>query len=203
MENKRINQIYEFGKEINKFKSVYRLSQIGPKERQESDAEHTWHLCMLVWMFCKEIEAKVDLLKCLKLALVHDLVEIYAGDTWGLTTEDVSAQKQQKELQACEFIRQSLPEDIGSEIKDLWLEYEARETEEAKYVWAMDKLHPRIQWLLSEGDLSDNKPRNSSKAISQEQMISDVDNTFQLLLETINEEKTTLQLKKNPNSEND
>src|SRR3990172_10561809 len=125
-------------------KRVDRLSLISKGGRRESDAEHTWHLVMFIWMFSYLYERNIDLLKAIKMGLVHDLVEIQAGDVYGLSS-GLESRKKAAEKKAALSIFGPLPEEISKELTDLWYEYERKETEESKFVWALDKICPRFQ----------------------------------------------------------
>jgi putative hydrolases of HD superfamily len=177
-----ITQIYEFIKEINKFKSTYRYSLISPNGRRESDAEHTWHLLMIFWLISDKLNEKIDTLKCFKMLLIHDLVEIYAGDVFGLTTENVADQKKENELKSAHKLFSSIPTNSGKEMHDIWIEYEERKTLESKIVWAIDKLHPRIQWVLSNKQMAENLKSDRVKAEIQEQKMSEIAQFFQTFL---------------------
>jgi putative hydrolases of HD superfamily len=115
--------------------------------RQESVAEHTWRMALMAVLLEPYLDEEVDTARMLKMILVHDLVEIEAGDipAFQLMTEEARALKQQKELQAIENLRDKLGNGIGQHIFELWHEFEAKTTYEAKVANALDKLEVRLQ----------------------------------------------------------
>ncbi|MBB6612377.1 HD domain-containing protein [Pontibacter sp. Tf4] len=115
--------------------------------RQESVAEHTWRMALMAVLLEPYLDEEVDTAHLLKMILIHDLVEIEAGDMPAFTvlTEEAKALKHQKELQAIENLREKLGVGIGQHIYELWQEFEARETYEAKVANALDKLEVRLQ----------------------------------------------------------
>lgn len=139
--------IYDFLKEINKFKEVERLVYSSNK-RRESDADHAWHLAMYAWLLGSHHDKKIDLLKVIKMALVHDLVEIYAGDTNGHASMEDRLVKQEREKEAADKIFSMLPKELNLELRNLWEDYENKLSNEAKYVWALDKIAPYVQVSL-------------------------------------------------------
>ncbi|SES25459.1 putative hydrolases of HD superfamily [Gracilibacillus ureilyticus] len=145
-----MEQIIKFLGEIDKFKSIERRTRVGNAERHENDAEHTWHMCMFALLLHTEIDGKINLERALKLILIHDLAEIYAGDTYA--HDPVARQdKRQREELAAEQLFQKLPEDIEKELHELWEEYEANETIEAQFVQAIDKMQALSQNVLTNG----------------------------------------------------
>jgi putative hydrolase of HD superfamily len=142
-------KLIAFFKEIEKFKVVERKLWTSNMERMESDADHAWHICMMILLMEKELKGKVDILHAMKIALTHDLVEIYSGDELTFTKNKerarIEEEKSARKLQA------QLPEDLGKELYDLWEEYEHVKTPEAKLVQALDKFEPLIQNLVSDG----------------------------------------------------
>lgn len=140
--------IYDFLKEINKFKEVERLVYSSANKRRESDADHAWHLSMYAWLLSSHHDKEIDLLKVIKMALVHDLVEIYAGDTNGHASMDEKLLKRKREREAADKMFSMLPEKLNFELRNLWEDYENKASSEAKYVWALDKITPYVQVML-------------------------------------------------------
>lgn len=146
----RAIKLVEFFKEIEKFKTVERKLWTSDLKRLESDADHAWHICMMILLMEKELrEKQIDILHAMKLALTHDLGEIYTGDELAFTKNKERATI--VEGNALKKLLQGLPKDLRNEIYDLWLEYEERKTPELKFVQALDKLEPVLQNLVSEG----------------------------------------------------
>ena len=115
--------------------------------RQESVAEHTWRMALMAVLLEPYLDEEVDTARMLKMILVHDLVEIEAGDipAFQLMTDEAKALKQQKELQAIENLRAQLGNGVGQHVFELWHEFEAKATYEAKVANALDKLEVRLQ----------------------------------------------------------
>lgn len=143
-----VSHVVEFLKVLDKLKSVQRRVYTS-EGRHENTAEHTFHLAMMVWVFADFLERKVDVSRALQLALVHDIVEIHAGDTF-FFDDAGHKDKREREERAIEKLTEKLPPKLGSMIKTAWEEFENSKTPEAKYVQAMDKLHPFIQHILSQ-----------------------------------------------------
>lgn len=145
-----MKQIIGFLRIIDQFKSIERRTKVSNNNRHENDAEHTWHMCMFALLLHKEIEEKIDLEKSLKLILIHDLCEIYAGDTY---VHDTSARrnKKQREDEAVKQLFCELPADLEAEFHELWNEYEANETKEARFVHAIDKMQAFTQNVHTNG----------------------------------------------------
>lgn len=146
----RIDQLLMFLKEIEKYKTVERKIWTSKLDRAESDAEHSWHMAMFIMLFKNELPQDADFTKMLKLALIHDLAEIYAGDTFAFDTKSREG-KRQRESDAARRLFSQLPEDIQKEFMDLFREYENGETKEAKLVKSFDKIQPILQNICSEG----------------------------------------------------
>ena len=161
--------IIGFLKEIEKFKTCERECQTTKMGRAESDAEHSWHLCIFIMLLEKEF-GHLDFSKILKMALIHDLPEIYAGDT-NPYRGDVS-NKEENEKQASEELFNQLPEDIGEELKAVFEEYLQQESAESKIVKAADKLMPLIQNLCTNSDHSSYRKLN----VTYDEVVEYMDN---------------------------
>lgn len=146
--NDRIKTIINFLKEIEKFKYIER--EIYLNHRKESDAEHAWHLAMFLVLFEKDLPCNLNKEKMIKMALIHDLVEIYAGDTFFFDEEGRKGKKE-RELKAAKKLFAQLPEDLENEFHGLFNEFENSETKEAKIVQSFDKIQPIIQNICSGG----------------------------------------------------
>ncbi len=144
------NKILQFYQKIDILKNIFRKIYIDKGKRLENDAEHSWHLAMMVWLFAGNFEKKINLEKSIKMALMHDLVEIYAGDTFSF---DIKRRKRKtkKENKAAQKLFAILPDKLKKELHLLWQEYEKIQTPEAKFVQAMDKIQPIIQNIMVEG----------------------------------------------------
>ena len=147
--DKLLKQI-EFLTEIDKVKNVFRQSLLSDASRHENDAEHSWHLCMYAIVLEEYAEPGTDMLKVLKMALVHDLVEIYAGDTY-LYDEAGNLSKARREKEAADKLYSMLGEP-GDELKALWYEFDEGSTVEAQFANACDRLQPIILNYRSKGE---------------------------------------------------
>lgn len=140
----------EFIREIDKLKYIQRKTKLFNSERHENDAEHSWHLAMMVMVLAEYSNAPIDVLKVLKMVLLHDIVEIDAGDTFLYdTTKNHS--NTDEELIAAHRIFGLLPADIGEEFMQIWIEFESGETCDAKFAKAIDRLEPILQNISNGG----------------------------------------------------
>jgi putative hydrolases of HD superfamily len=144
---KIMKEIFEFIKASEMLKKELRHSWLSDG-RQESVAEHSWRMSLMLMLIESNIPRPFDYLRSLKMAIVHDLVEIYAGDVPVFNfshSKKEQLRKKQKESDAMDRIVTELNQPIGQEIKSLWLEYENNETKEARVVKALDKLEAQVQ----------------------------------------------------------
>lgn len=123
MTEDRLTQIVEFCKLIDKEKFVQRRTYLSDGERLENDAEHAWHMAVMAILLSDYSNEKVDVLKVVSLLLVHDLVEIYAGDTFAYDEEGKKTQRE-RELAAADRFYSQLPEDLAVKMRSLWDEFE-------------------------------------------------------------------------------
>ncbi|MEM8702958.1 MAG: HD domain-containing protein [Pseudomonadota bacterium] len=128
--------------EADKLKEVVRLNQLASGTRREGTAEHCWHVILQTLTFADHAPDGTDIHHVIRLLTVHDLVEIDAGDHW--VDETNFANVKAREHAAAERLFALLPAEQGSEFKELWLEFEANETAEARFANAMDALHPMV-----------------------------------------------------------
>lgn len=143
----------EFLREIEKLKTVLRRNTILGGLRRENDAEHSWHISLMAVLFWEDAaESDVDLLRVLKMLLIHDLVEIDAGDTYAFDVVG-HADKAEREARAADRIFGLLPLKIGSELQSLWKEFEAETSTDARFALALDRLQPALQNYLHRGTI--------------------------------------------------
>jgi len=145
MEN--LDKILQFLHKIEKLKTIQRKISISDNSRKESPAEHTWRVGIMAMVLHRELKLDIDLLKALEIILVHDIVECVADDVWIIDQDDKAAHKIQKdkEMEAAHEIYGILPNEIGDELKSLWVEYENQISKEAKFAKALDKIEVIIQ----------------------------------------------------------
>jgi len=144
-----LNQI-KFIKEIDKLKYIQRKTKLFNSDRNENDAEHSWHLAMMAIVLSEHANVPVDLLKVIKMLLIHDIVEIDAGDTF-IYDSQKSHDNTVEERMAAERIFGLLPADQANELLTIWEEFEAQETDESKFARAMDRLEPLLQNASNSG----------------------------------------------------
>lgn len=150
IKNERLFSQIAFIHEIDKLKYIQRKTRLFNSERAENDAEHSWHLAMMTIVLAEHANVKVDVLKVLKMVLIHDVVEIDAGDIFLYDTK-VSHTNTQAERLAAERIFGLLPKDQANELIALWEEFEAGKTEEAKFARSMDRFEPLLQNVSNDG----------------------------------------------------
>lgn len=151
MASDRLERQIRFILEVDKLKNIFRMTKIHDRTRRENDAEHSWHLALMAFLLGEySKESRIDMLKVIKMCIVHDLVEIDAGDTFCYDTE-ANLDKPEREQKAAERIFGILPEDQGKELRELWEEFDAMETPEAKFAAAMDRLQPVLMNFHNSG----------------------------------------------------
>lgn len=150
MEKNRLEQQIEFCKEIDKEKFIQRQTIISNGERRETDAEHSWHIAIMAYLLSEYANEKIDVCKTIVMLLVHDLVEIDAGDTPAYDEEGKKTQKA-RELAAADRIFSILPDDQGEKLRSLWDEFEACDTPESKFAHTMDNIQPAMLNALCGG----------------------------------------------------
>jgi len=139
-----------FIKEIDKLKYIQRKTKLFNSDRNENDAEHSWHLALMAIVLTGHSNTSVDLLKVVKMVLIHDIVEIDAGDTFIYDTQKNHSNAEEERL-AARRIFGLLPTEQAEELIELWEEFEAGETGEAKFARAMDRLEPLLQNTSNNG----------------------------------------------------
>lgn len=127
--------------ELDKQKKIVRQTYLADASRKEGDAEHAWHIAVMAFLLADYANEPIDVLKAVKMALLHDVVEIDAGDTYAYDTKG-NQTKRLREERAADRIYGMLPEDQKAEYRALWEEFEKRETPEAKFVNTLDKVQP-------------------------------------------------------------
>jgi putative hydrolase of HD superfamily len=146
----RLDQQLAFVLEIDKLKTILRQTLLTDSSRRENSAEHSWHLAIMSFLLAEYATAPVDILRVIKMLLVHDLIEIDAGDTFAY---DVAGNlgRAEREQRGAERIFALLPEEQGRELRALWEEFEAFTTAESKYANALDRLQPLLHNSRTEG----------------------------------------------------
>ena len=141
--NERMEKQLEFALEIDKVKNVFRQTHLSGHGRNENDAEHSWHMAIMAYLLKEYANESVDIAKVMLMCLVHDIVEIDAGDTYAYDEEGLKTQKSREDV-AKERVFSILPEEQKKELIALFDEFEAYETPESKFAHAMDNLQPLL-----------------------------------------------------------
>jgi putative hydrolase of HD superfamily len=150
MNFEQLQQQIDFIHEIDKVKYIQRKTRLFNSDRAENDAEHSWHLAVMAVVLCGHSNNAIDLLKVIKMLLIHDLVEIDAGDVFLYDTE-MSHTNTAAELAAAKRIFGLLPPHQAEELIAIWEEFETGETAEAKFARAMDRFEPLLQNRANKG----------------------------------------------------
>jgi putative hydrolase of HD superfamily len=147
----RLGEQLRFLAEADKLKTILRASRLAAAERCENDAEHSWHLAVMVILLAEYADEPIDVGHAIKLVVVHDLVEIYAGDS-PVFVPGAADDQQEREIAAAERLFGLLPDDQAASMRALWDEFEAAATPEARFGKAMDRLEPMLlNWLNAGG----------------------------------------------------
>ena len=146
----RLQRQIGFLVELDKAKTVFRQSYLTDGSRHENDAEHMWHLALCVLVLAEYASPPVDIVRVLKMVLLHDVVEIDAGDTY-IYDEVARATQAAREGRAADRLYGLLPADQGAELREIWEEFEARTTPESHFAAAVDRLQPVLLNLATEG----------------------------------------------------
>ncbi|GGU42392.1 HD domain-containing protein [Nocardioides albus] len=150
----RLRAQLEFIAEADKLKTILRASPLAAADRRENDAEHSWHLALMVLLLAEYADEPIDVGHAIKLVIIHDMVEIYAGDSPVFDAAAVVDQVE-REIAAADRLFTMLPPDQAGEIRALWDEFEAAQTPEARFCKAMDRLEPMLlNWLNRGGTWS-------------------------------------------------
>jgi putative hydrolase of HD superfamily len=147
---RRLDDQFAFIREIDKEKMIGRQTYISDAGRKENDAEHAWHMAIMTLLLSEYATEEIDVLRTISMLLIHDLVEIDAGDTYAYD-EDAKKTQGDRERRAADRIYGILPEDQGRKLYELWLEFEERKTPEAKFAHAMDNIQPMMLNAATDG----------------------------------------------------
>lgn len=150
MDEKRLEQQIAFCREIDKEKFIGRQTWLTGATRKENDAEHAWHMAVMTVLLSEYANEEINVLRTMTMLLIHDLVEIYAGDTYAYDEEGKKTQKR-RELAAADRLFQMLPEDQGKKFREIWEEFEAENTPESRFARTMDNLQPMMLNAATDG----------------------------------------------------
>lgn len=150
MTAERLEKQIAFLMEIDKLKHIYRQTYLLDRSRHDSDVEHSWHFAVMALVLAEHAKDEIDLIKVVRMALIHDIVEIDAGDVFVYDNKDPGSHRA-VERKAAERIFGMLPADQAKEYIGLWEEFERRETPEAKFAAALDRLDPILHNYYTQG----------------------------------------------------
>ena len=150
MNQERLDKQIAFCREIDKEKQIGRQTYLADGTRKENDAEHAWHMAVMALLLSEYANEEIDVLRTVSMLLIHDLVEIDAGDTYAYDEEAKKSQRE-RELQAADRVFGILPEDQRDKFRALWDEFEAGETKEARFARTMDNFQPVLLNAASDG----------------------------------------------------
>jgi putative hydrolases of HD superfamily len=148
--DERLEQQIRFILEIDKLKNVLRRTYLLNEDRMENTAEHSWHLAMMAILLSEHANEPVDVKRVVKMVLVHDIVEIDAGDTY-IYDSVAALDKARREQAAADRLFGILPPDQGAELRDLWEEFEAGESPDARFALALDRFMPQLHNYHTKG----------------------------------------------------
>lgn len=150
MDKERLEKQFAFCREIDKEKFIERQTYLTGAKRKENDAEHAWHMAIMTLLLSEYANEKIDVLKTISMLLIHDLVEIDAGDTYAYD-ENGKASQREREVAAADRIFRLLPKDQGDKLRSLWDEFEEGKTPEAEFAHTMDNIQPTMLNAATDG----------------------------------------------------
>lgn len=173
MEQDRLKRQIEFIDEVDKIKNIFRQTRIHDGSRYENDAEHSWHLALMAMLLSEHADSPgLDLLKVIRMVIIHDIVEIDAGDTF-CYDEAANMDKLERESKAADRIFGILPNDQGSYLKQLWVEFDEMKSPEARFAASLDRLQPVLLNYLNKGGSWHEHNITSAQVIKRNSHIAD------------------------------
>ena len=172
MTNENLLKQIEFIKEIDKLKYIQRRTKLFESDRNENDAEHSWHLAVMAIILSQHANTAIDVLKVVKMVLIHDIVEIDAGDTFIYDTQK-NHTNSDEELLAAKRIFGILPQEQAEDLIAVWEEFEEGKTDEAKFARSMDRLEPLLQNVSNNGGTWQEFGVNYDKVYEKKQIIKE------------------------------
>ncbi|MFC4213549.1 HD family hydrolase [Pedobacter lithocola] len=184
--NNLIKQI-DFIKEIDKIKYIQRKTKLFNSDRNENDAEHSWHLAVMAIILAEHSNRTIDILKVIKMVLIHDIVEIDAGDIFIYDTQKKHSNTDEERI-AANRIFGLLPKEQSEELIAIWEEFEAGNTDEAKFAKSMDRLEPLLQNISNHGGTWTEFGVNYDKVYEKKKVIKEGSDTIWNYAESLIEE---------------
>lgn len=183
----RLSQQIQFIIEIDKLKGILRQTRLTDNSRQENSAEHSWHLAIMAIILAEYAPPSVDLLRAIKMLLIHDLVEIDSGDTFCYDVQG-NLDKAAREETAATRLFGMLPEEQGKELRELWEEFEAFETATARFAVALDRLQPLLHNQQNQGGTWQLHGITKNQVIQRMAPVQEVSPVLGLMVEQIIED---------------
>ena len=168
----RLKQQLDFALEIDKEKNIFRQTHLSGHGRNENDAEHAWHMAIMTMLLSEYANEPIDVLHTIGMLLIHDLVEIDAGDTYAYDEEAKKTQRE-RELAAADRIFGLLPDDQAEYMRGLWDEFEERKTPEARFARTLDNVQPTLLNNASEGRSWEEKGVHLSQILKRNECTKD------------------------------
>ncbi len=186
MEKRLIDQI-KFIVEVDKAKEIMRRTYLTKSQRFENDAEHSWHLALMAPLLKEYIKEDVNIERVINMVIIHDLVEIDAGDTFCYDKEG-NLTKRERELKAADRIFNILPKDQAKIIYDLWNEFEEMKTIESRYAACLDRIQPILNNIATGGRAWKENGTTKSMVLGRMSVIKETSNElWELVLSIVNE----------------
>ena len=177
MQPDHLSKQISFIKEIDKIKYIQRKTKLFNSDRCENDAEHSWHLAMMTIVLAEHSVAPIDVLKVLKMVLIHDIVEIDAGDIFMYDTQKSHTNTENERMAAIRIFG-LLPTEQGDELIAIWEEFETGVTNEAKFAKSMDRFEPLLQNVSNNGGTWKEFDVDFSKVVEKKKVIKKGSNTL-------------------------
>jgi len=177
MQPDHLSKQISFIKEIDKIKYIQRKTKLFNSDRTENDAEHSWHLAMMTIVLAEHSDTPIDVLRVLKMVLIHDIVEIDAGDTFIYDTEKSHTNTDNERMAAIRIFG-LLPTEQGDELISIWEEFEAGVTNEAKFAKSMDRFEPLLQNVSNNGGTWKEFDVDFSKVVEKKKVIKEGSSTL-------------------------
>lgn len=167
-DSERLNSQLQFTIEVDKMTQILRRTLLTDGSRRENDAEHSWHIALMCMLFAEYADDPPNVNRSAVMCIVHDLIEIYAGDTFAFDKE-ANKNKEEREKLAADKLFSQLPDEQAKEIRGLWEEFDAMSSADAKFAACMDRLQPFLHntltqghtWVLSGANIKDVEERMS------------------------------------------
>ena len=190
MDRERFERQRDFILEIDREKEVLRQTHITGYARREDDAEHAWHMAVMAYLLGEYANEPVDIARTMIMCLVHDVVEIDAGDSYAYDSA-AQATHVEREARAAERIFGLLPDDQAADLRALWEEFEADETPEARFARAMDNVQPLMlndsnggrDWVAHDVSIHETRGRNATTRLGSAELADYVEERFEANVE--------------------